>query len=419
MNPANVPGRKLGLAVTLSLLCGSAIADQPPTADEMWRIIQEQQKQIAELKARLNQTDQKVEATGEALEQVSTNTAASGGSAASWAERTHLGGYGELHYNNLEGEGGASDKDELDFHRFVLFFGHEFNDRIRFFSELEVEHGGVDDNDSESPSGLKGEVELEQAYVEFDLNDQHRAKGGIFILPVGILNETHEPNTFYGVERNPVETQIIPSTWWAGGAALNGELGNGFSYDFGVHEGLKTPTTGVNAFKPRNGRQKTSEATASDMAYTARLKWTGMPGVEIAGTFQHQTDIAQGLDANAGSANLYELHTVLNKGPLGLRALYARWDLDGSAPAAIGADEQSGWYIEPSYKLTEQWGVFTRYNVWDNRAGDSTDSEKQQWDVGVNYWPHPDVVLKADYQQQDNENGENQDGFNLGIGYQF
>ncbi len=74
--------------------------------------------------------------------------------------------------------------------------------------------------------------------------------------------------------------------------------------------------------------------TASDLAYTARLKWTGMPGVEIGGTVHHQTDITQGSDATAGSANLYELHTVLSKGPLGLRALYAMWDLDGSGPAA-------------------------------------------------------------------------------------
>lgn len=412
----NLSGCNLALAIAIGALSGNAFATEPPSADEMWRIIQAQQKQIEELTGQLNKTDQKVEATGEALEQVNAaSTSQSTGS--SWAERTQIGGYGELHYNNLEGEGGASDKKEIDFHRFVLFVGHEFNDRIRFFSELEVEHSGVDDKDAESPSGLNGEVELEQAYVEFDLNDRHRAKAGIFILPVGIMNETHEPSTFYGVERNPVEKDIIPATWWAGGAALGGEIGSGFSYDLGVHEGLKTDSTV--SYKPRDGRQKTSEATASDLAYTARLKWTGMPGVEIAGTLHHQTDITQGTDATAGSANLYELHTVLSKGPLGLRALYARWDLDGSGPAAVGADEQFGWYVEPSYKLNEQWGLFARYNLWDNKAGDNTDSEKQQLDVGVNYWPHPDVVIKADYQQQDNDDGKNQDGFNLGVGYQF
>ncbi|MBI5460962.1 MAG: porin [Gammaproteobacteria bacterium] len=402
------PSRKLGLAIAIGLLCGTAAAEHPPSADEMWRIIQEQQNQIAELKAKLTQTDQKVEATGAAVEQVSSNAASTSGAAASWAERTKIGGYGELHYNNLEGEGGASDKDEIDLHRVVLFFGHEFNERTRFFSEIEYEHANTEAN---------GVVELEQAYIDFDLTDTQHARAGMFLLPVGIMNETHEPPTFYGVERNPVEKNIVPVTWSAGGASLFGELGRGFSYDLAAHEGLNT--SAANDYLVREGRQSTSEADASNLAYTARLKWTGMPGVELAASLNRQTDLTQGADSSAGSANLFETHGIFSRGPFTLKALYAQWDLDGSGPAAIGADEQSGWYVEPSYKLNDQWGVFTRYNLWDNAAGDSTGSEKKQWDVGMNFWPHPDVVVKADYQQQDNDSGANQDGFNLGVGYQF
>lgn len=295
-------------------------------------------------------------------------------------------------------------------HRFVLFLGHTFNERTRFFSELEVEH-------SIAGEGKKGEIELEQAYVEYDFNPNHRGKAGLFLLPVGLMNETHEPPAFYGVERNPVEKDIIPATWWAGGAALSGQLGDSFSYDFAIHEGLAT--TAAKGYKPRDGRQKTSEARASNLATTARLKWTGLPGIELGGTIQHQRDITQGLDAAAGSANLYELHGVLNKGPFALKALYAQWNLDGSGPAAIGADRQNGGYIEPSYKLSEQWGIFARYNLWDNKAGDTVGSRKKQIDAGVNWTPHPDVVLKADYQRQDNDDGKNQNGFNLGVGYQF
>lgn len=359
------------------------------------------------LKSQLKSTEQKVEATSVQVEKVASNPPST---KASWAEKTRLGGYGELHYNNLQGEGGAADKKETDFHRFVLFLGHEFNSRTRFFSELEVEHALAGE-------GKKGEVELEQAYVEFDLNDNHRAKAGVFLIPVGILNETHEPTTFYGVERNPIEGAIIPSTWWAGGGAFSGQLGGGFSYDVALHEGLST--TAAKGYRPRDGRQKTSEARASDLAATARVKWTGIPGVELAASIQHQSDITQGLDATAGSANLYELHGIYNKGPFGLRALYARWDLEGRGPAAIGADKQHGFYIEPSFKISEKWGVFARYNLWDNTAGDNIGSKKKQIDAGVNFWPHPDVVLKADYQHQDNDDGRNQNGFNLGVGYQF
>lgn len=359
------------------------------------------------LKGQLQSTEQKVTATSAQVEEVS-RTAAAGG--ASWTENTRIGGYGELHYNNLDGEGGAAGKEEFDLHRFVLFFGHTFNERTRFFSEVEVEH-------SIAGEGKNGEIELEQAYVEYDLTAHHRVKGGLFLLPVGLINETHEPPTFYGVERNPIESNIIPATWWAGGAAVSGDLGGGFGYDFAVHEGLGT--TAAKSYKPRDGRQKTSNAKANDLAYTARLKWTGMPGLELGGSLQYQGDMTQGLDANAGSATLAEVHGVFTKGPFGLKALYSQWNLDGSGPEAIGADKQLGWYIEPSFKLSEQWGVFARYNLWDNTAGDSADSEKKQIDAGVNFWPHPDVVVKADYQHQDNDNGQNQNGFNLGVGYQF
>ena len=359
------------------------------------------------LKTQLKSTEQKVEATSVQVEKVASTPPST---KASWADKTRLGGYGELHYNKLDGEGGAPNKTETDFHRFVLFLGHEFNSRTRFFSELEVEHALAGE-------GKKGEVELEQAYVEFDLNDNHRAKAGVFLIPVGILNETHEPTTFYGVERNPIEGAIVPSTWWGGGAAFSGQLGGGFSYDVALHEGLST--TAAKGYRPRDGRLKTSEARSTDLAATARVKWTAIPGVELAASIQHQSDITQGLDATAGSANLYELHGNVNKGPFGLRALYAQWNLDGRGPAAIGADKQYGWYIEPSFKLSEKWGVFARYNLWDNAAGDTIGSKKKQIDAGVNFWPHPDVVLKADYQHQDNDDGRNQNGFNLGVGYQF
>jgi hypothetical protein len=100
-------------------------------------------------------------------------------------------------------------------------------------------------------------------------------------MPVGILNETHEPATFYGVERNDVENIIIPSTWWEAGGALNGYYSNGISWDLALTSGLAIPTTGDNAFRIRSGRQKVSEAIANDFAYTGRLKYTGVRGLEL------------------------------------------------------------------------------------------------------------------------------------------
>jgi opacity protein-like surface antigen len=256
------------------------------------------------LKSQQKTTDQKGAAVSE---EVQTSAGAT-----SWVANTSIGGYGELHYNNLNGKGGAPDKKEIDFNRFVLFFGHKFDERTRFFSEVELEHVVASNVD-------KGEVELEQAYLEFDLNENHRAKAGLFLIPVGILNETHEPPTFYGVERNPVERDIIPATWWAGGVGLSGNFGAGFGYDFAIHEGLATSQ--VDGYKPSEGRQETSEASAKDPAYTARLKWTGLPGLRLAAAFQHQKNITQGTDATAGSANLYEVDGVYSQGPFMLKTL--------------------------------------------------------------------------------------------------
>lgn len=403
------------LLLTLGTSFAVQAASTTPSVEELWALVKAQQKEIERLKTQQETADAKLEATAGAVEETAAAAEATAVQVASrkpsWTDKTTVGGYGELHYNNLES------KNEIDFHRFVLFFGHEFSDRIRLFSELEVEHGGVESDGDP----LAGEVELEQAYIEFDIADQHAARAGIFLVPAGIINETHEPTTFYGVERNPVENNIIPTTWWEAGVGAAGELAPGWSYDLSLASGLETPTTGSNAYKVRNGRQKTSLAKANDGAVTGRLKWAGLPGVELAATLQYQADLTQGTGAagSSSSATLFETHAVLNRGPLGLRALYARWDLDGAGAKAVGRDKQNGWYLEPSYKLTNEVGLFARYNQWDNNAGSGStaDTKIRQVDVGLNYWPNEDVVLKLDVQQQ--SGAANDDGFNLGVGYHF
>lgn len=325
---------------------------------------------------------------------------------------TTIGGYGELHYNNLSSDTKGEDKREMDLHRFVLFVNHEFNDDIRFFSEFEIEHALAGD-------GKGGEVEVEQAYVQFDLNDNMTANAGVFLIPVGIINETHEPPTFYGVERNPVEKNIIPTTWWEGGAMLSGNYESGFSYDFAIHSGLNVEAdpTADKFVNIRSGRQKTSNAAARNLAATARVKYTGISGLELAGTVQLQDDITQTSDDGVDGATLVEAHARYNVSGLTLTALYAAWNIDGDFVEAAEKDKQDGGYLEASYKVTPKLGFFVRQNEWDN-GGTADDTSKSQTDVGVNYWPHEDVVIKADYQSQNDIAGDF-DGFNLGVGYQF
>jgi len=335
--------------------------------------------------------EEKVEMTADAMDSDSAGKHGHGTSSG----KTTIGGYGEMHYNNLDS------KKEVDFHRSVLFLGHEFSNKTRFFMEWDLEHAGT--------------MELEQSFLEFDISDKTSVKTGVVLIPVGIINETHEPPTFYGVERNPVENKIIPTTWREGGVGISGELAEGWSYDAYLTSGLETSSG--DGYAVRDGRQHVIKAVAEDLAYTGRIKWVGMPGVEIAATYQRQGDMTQGADATAGAASLIETHAVITRGATTLKALYAAWDLDGSGPESNGSNEQNGWYIEPSYKVTPKFGIFARYNEWDNTAGSATDSKYKQTDVGANYWPEENVVVKLDIMDQGGKGTDS--GFNLGVGFQF
>ena len=431
MNIPNSALLSLLSLVFLLLLPGPqalAAESQTPSLEAMWEIVQRQQAQIeslseelentrtqlagAEQKARI--TEEQLDLTASYLEQIEQKKDSG------WAGRTQVGGYGEMHYNNLNASDESQDLKEVDFHRFVAFINHQFTDRVRFFSEIEIEHSLVKDTADGSSSG---EVEVEQAYIEFDLNDNLAARGGLFLLPIGILNETHEPNTFYGVERNNVESIIIPSTWWEGGGAIGGHYGNGLSWDFALHSGLATPTSGSSAFRVRSGRQKVSNASAENLAFTARLKYTGIPGLELAAAMNYQDDASQVSGDGLDDGTLVSLHGIWNRGPFALRALWGQWNFNGDAVELAGADKQTGWYIEPSLRLgrtTNDWGIYTRYEDLEGARGQD---QFAQWEVGFNYWPVSNVVLKFDYRDRehdlDSDSGRDFTGFDLGIGYQF
>lgn len=348
--------------------------------------------------------------------------------------KTTLGGYGEAYFKRIDGS-----QDEFDAYRLVLFIGHQFDEKVRFGSELEIEHAYVKDTDSATctftdtalnpgvvdPSELKcskaatssGYVAVEQLFLEYQYAEKHRWTAGQLLVPAGILNETHEPDTFHGVFRAPVEREIVPGTWFETGLMFSGEIVAGVSYDAMVSSGLKGD--GSKAIKDM--RQRGSKAVGNDLAYTARVKYTGLPGVEVAATWHHQQDMSQGTLAENLDGDLLEAHVALKKGAFGLRALYAQWELNEDAVATAGYAEQNGWYVEPSWKVTEKIGVFARHSVWDNKAADRSDSEMTEANVGVSWWLHERAVVKADLQFRDDPTAavRDQDGFNLGIGFSF
>ena len=388
--------KKTIIASALFGILASQTAFASDETQELRKVIEQQQKVLKDLERRLDATEQRVEKTADVVDAAAESKSA-----------TTLGGYGELHYNNITDNQSGKDKKAIDFHRFVLFVGHEFSESTRFFSELEVEH-------SISGDGKKGEVELEQAYIEHDFNQMLTGKAGLFLMPVGIINETHEPPAFYGVERNPVEKNILPATWWEAGAALNVKAAPGLAFDGAITSGLYVDET----YSIRGGRQKVSKAKADDLVYTARVKYTAIPGLELAATAQYQSDLTQGAGGvDTASAVMLTAHVIYSIQDFTVKALYAQWDIDGKEAEALGRDDQNGWYIEPAYRFNESFGVFARYNEYDNNAGNSDDTKITQTNVGINYWLHENVVFKADFEKLGG--AKDSDGFNLGIGYQF
>ena len=420
--------------VALMFGSSSVIADnhKGKTLEDVIKILEEQQAEIAELKAQLGEGGAETINTPQSPDAVGAQRsrwAPTGGkkkiAAGSWAAKTSVGGYGELHSEILTGQDGANDINRNDIHRFILFVGHEFSDSIRLATELEIEHSFIGD-------GNPGDVVLELMWLEMDINSNHHFRAGADILPIGLLNLTHEPTTFYGVDRNSVEAEVIPTTWTEATAGLWGSIAPGWNYNLNVHSGLVIPTTGSSAMRPRSGRQKVGNATDQDIAIMGRILYNGMPGLEVAYTFDYHSDYTGTADAIEADSWLNEFHVHYeHRSGFGMRALYARWDFsedNGFDPEAFDADDIMGWYVEPSYKtdiMMGQLGVFYRYSVWNERDGTAGNPfvQMHSHNMGVNWWPmdNQSVVFKFEYQNEDGDGASSgsHDGIKFGLGFQF
>mgnify|MGYP000921646741 FL=1 len=326
---------------------------------------------------------------------------------------TTVGFYGEVHYNSFKEPDPAIGKNNVHAHRAVILLSHAFNDNLRFYSEIEFE-GAADETEIET--------ELEQLFIDWRVHPKLALNIGQFLLPVGLLNESHEPNVFYGVERNPVEEKIIPATWWEKGVMVRAVPAEGLAVDVAVHNGLRGDINTLGgADGLREFRQEFGGSRAEDLAYTLRVKYQVINGLELAASFQQQENITQSHDLVVGgkaSAQLMTAHVDYHWQNFGLRVLGAQWDIDNAVAKATGADKLSGFYVEPSWKVTDKVGVFARYNQWNTAANQVGKSDDEQLNVGVNYWIDPRVVLKADIQNTNQKNKAG-DGFNLGIGLSF
>jgi hypothetical protein len=338
----------------------------------------------------------------------------------------------DVHFNKVDDEDGR-----LDFHRFVLLFTHGFSDRLRFVGELELEHAFVE--------GLEeaGELELEQAYVDFLLSRSFNVRAGMLLMPVGIINERHEPPVYYGVERPFVDTVVVPTTWFEVGAGIHGEIGQGWRYrlylaaplnaaDFSAEEGL------------RAGRQKGANSNIGRAATTGRLEWLGLRGLTVGASYWAGRSGFEFRPRFDVSVALAEADARYSRGDrLELRAQFAQVFIENAAELndvmtrRIGVNPNiarmlRGFYLESGYRFLSgrrigDVGGFVRYENFDTqyRMPDGFVPLKQfdrdGWVIGATYWPDPDVAIKVDYSAIRSQSAliKAPNSFNVGLGWWF
>jgi hypothetical protein len=342
-----------------------------------------------------------------------------------------VSGYMDFHYNEpTDGTSGI-----LDFHRFVLLFTHRFSDRIRFVSELELEHAVVE--------GLEegGELELEQAYLDFLATPALNFRAGMLLVPVGIINERHEPPVFHGVERPFVDTVIVPTTWFEVGAGVHGSFGRGFRYR--AYAMAPLDATQISAEDGLAGTaQNGVEAQVRNIAFTGRLEYLGVRGL-TAGVSMWRGETAFNVPRIETTVGLYEADARFSRNRLEARAQYAHVFVDGAGDLndALGrlvgidpniAEEMRGFYLEGAYRVLpssapHDAAVFVRYENFDTQYRMPPGSvklpefDRDAWVVGMTYWVDPDVAIKFDYSHVRNQSTivPAPRSINLGLGWWF
>lgn len=343
-----------------------------------------------------------------------------------------VGGYGELHYNDvIYDANGTQTPGQLDFHRFILYTGYDFNDWISFRSELELEHTFVEEG--------QGEIALEQAYVDLRLQREFGVRTGIVLVPMGIVNPVHEPPTFNGVERPNVEKYIIPSTWREAGIGVFGNTASGLSYEAYLMAGLDADQITGSGFI-RDARQKAFEASTDNWAAAARLDYQANLDLKFGASyfFSDLSSNAEYGDLLQGSMlHMVEAHGIYQKQGfsarlLGVYSLMTEIEQFNTVLGNNVGESQYGAYLELGYDLlrlsntdTEQQLIlFGRGEIYDTQfttinTFNNPENERYEYTAGFTYKPAPRVAFKADYQLLQSAGDKDIHQLNLGVGYNF
>ncbi len=344
--------------------------------------------------------------------------------------RLPVSGYMDFHVNKQSG-----DSFRPDFHRFVLLFGHSFSDRIKFWSELELEHALVEGGEE------TGEIALEQAYLDFFVKPYFNLRAGMLLTPMGIVNERHEPPSFNGVERPFVETTIIPTTWRELGFGITGDLGGGFRYRTYLVSSLDASRFNAEG-GISEGKASGFDASFRNPAKVGRLEFAGVRRLMLGASFYsgHAGYQTPGINPRVNIAEFDGRYSVRR---FDFRGLFANtWvtragELNRRIRQQTGvnpnnASEMRGYYFEPAFHVFPRRArndviVFTRYERYNTQQSMPVgyvalpQFNRSSWITGITFKPNADVAIKFDYNFNRNQSAIVQalNGVNLGIGWWF
>lgn len=396
---------------------------------ELLARIEKMAAELEQLKAELKANQQKTEAIGQ--RQQAEAPAPIAAVAAPALPATVISGYGELNYNRPTRNASAA---QTDVRRAVIGIQHRFDDKTKIVSEFEWEHAIASATDA-------GESAIEQLYVEREFANGMRAKAGLFLIPAGLLNTNHEPTAYYGVERNFVETAIIPSTWREVGIGLSGDLANGLAWDAGLTTGFDITKWDAAGGDGRESplasiHQEGQLAKSRNLSVHGALNWRGVPGLLLGGSVftgnaGHKT---AGFAAPDARITVVDLHGRYTPGHWDLSALYARGEIRNvdalnmafaGEPTPVPASF-SGWYAQAAYQLVKSgdyvFSPFVRYEQFNTARRYSAvampgSPDEKVVTVGANLRMGEGVVLKADYQKFSEDKAR--DRLNLGVGFSY
>jgi len=437
-----VPALCLCLATTLALTTGVPAARADTTEQ------------------RLDEVEKKLDAALAEIERLQLGGAAGPDTAAAMTPRygfgpaasrvygssggVSIGGYGEMVATRPDRKtsGGdvAGERPTIDLLRTVLYVGHKFTPTLLLNSELEWEHAGVlygvrNDPGGNPPVVLSGEATVEFAYLDWQARPWLGLRAGKLLVPMGLVNEQHEPPIFHGARRPSTEDVIIPSTWTAAGAGCYGESERtGLAWRAYVVEGLDARGFDSEA-AIREGRQGSTEALFTHPAVTGRLDWSGLGGLTLgaSGYTGDSWQIEQPFQMHIHArTSLGDAHVKWQWRGLDVRGLAVTGNVrdgDQIANAFVAPHEVpeqfSGAYAEVAYDLASRirpgdWTLtpYARLETFDtDRQRAPAASHVLLACIAVG--PHPNVVLKLDRERRTGADGGELGRWNAAIGWLF